>query len=109
MNFQISNLGPYLSMMSKCAPDSTAGDISVVTAESLLKSPTSITLEAQGNLATNPNADPLGLVLLDGCEDAMDKEAYPDDTNHVVGDTYIEHSFKKTHPGFSYQLRRAIV
>jgi hypothetical protein len=53
----------------------------VVTAESLLKSLASITLEAQGNLATNPNADPLGLVLLDGCEDAVDKDSYPDDSN----------------------------
>jgi hypothetical protein len=95
--------------MSKHARANTAGDTSVVTAESLLKSLASITLEAQGNLATNPNADPLGLVLLDGCEDAVDKEAYPNDTNHVEGDKYIEHSFKKTHPGFSYQLRRAIV
>src|ERR1700727_2841940 len=84
--------------MSKRAHANTAGDTSIVTAESLLKSLASITLEAQGNLATNPNADPLDLVLLDGCEDAMDKEAYPDDTNHVVGGTYVEHSFKKTHP-----------
>ena len=84
--------------MSKRARANTAGDTSVVTAESLLKSLASITLEAQGNLATNPNADPLGLVLLDGCEDAVDKEAYPDDTNHVVGDTYIKHSFKKARP-----------
>jgi hypothetical protein len=64
--------------MSKRACANTAGDTPVVTAESLLKSLASITLEAQGNLATNPNADPLGLVLLNGCEDAVDKDLYPD-------------------------------
>jgi hypothetical protein len=57
-------------MPSKRTRANTAGDTLVVTAESLLKSLASITLEAQGNLGTNPNADPLGLVLLDGCEDA---------------------------------------
>ena len=84
--------------MSKRARANTAGDTLVVTAESLLKSLASITLEAQGNLDTNPNADPLGLVLLDGCEDAADKIMYPDDSNYITGNTYSKHSFKETHP-----------
>jgi hypothetical protein len=84
--------------MSKRARANTAGDTSVVTADTLLKSLASITIEAQANLGTNPNADPLGLVLLDGCEDAVDEETYPDDSNYIGGDEYIKHSFKKTHP-----------
>jgi hypothetical protein len=76
----------------------TQGDTVSFSPEALELSLEALRLEAESSFATNPNLKPFSIVLQDGCEEDEDKSAYPDDSNHVPGVTYQEHSFHQDFP-----------
>lgn len=75
----------------------TAGEQIVFSSEALVKSLEALRVEAESTFETNPNLNPFGIVLQDGCEDATD-DHYPDDKHLGTGVQYQNHTFKHDLP-----------
>ena len=75
----------------------TQGESIIFTPEALEKSLEALRIEAEAGFGTNPNLNPLSIVLQDGCEEA-EVSAYPDDSQLGSGVQYEEHTFKQKYP-----------
>jgi hypothetical protein len=76
----------------------TQGESVIFTPEALVKSLEALRIDAEAGFGTNPNLNPFSIVLQDGCEDAEDLSAYPDDSQLGTGVQYKEHTFKEEYP-----------
>lgn len=76
----------------------TQGESIIFSPEALAKSLEALRVDAEARFGTNPNLDPFSIVLQDGCEDAKDTSAYPDDSKLGTGTKYEEHTFRQDYP-----------
>ena len=76
----------------------TQGESIIFSPEALAKSLDALRLEAESGFVTNPNLNPFSIILQDGCEEAEDNSAYPDDSQHGTQVQYKEHTFQKDYP-----------
>jgi hypothetical protein len=76
----------------------TQGKSVIFTPEALAKSLEAFRMDAEAGFGTNPNLNPFSLVLQDGCEEAEDSSAYPDDSQLGTGVKHKEHTFKEEYP-----------